>query len=199
MQVTPYRYAVRALTPQPQTLIVETTGWIEGVETAGLGIARKGPAQEQRPVARAHPVPEGGRAARGVLPGSSGGRARDPARPDGFARAHACWMSSLGETGRPAPRDSLPSSRDGRRLGGRNVQARRLEVGRSSSISTSRRAARCRISTAGRVESTCARLATSCGRRVQAEVRDALKPPTGWSSSISTGPWSIRSATSRRR
>jgi arylsulfatase A-like enzyme len=41
MQVTPYRYAVRALTPQPQTLIVETTGWIEGVESAGLGLAEK--------------------------------------------------------------------------------------------------------------------------------------------------------------
>ena len=41
MQVTPYRYAVRALTPQPQTLIVETTGWIEGVESAVLGLAEK--------------------------------------------------------------------------------------------------------------------------------------------------------------
>lgn len=41
MQVTPYRYVLRALTPQPQTLILETTGWIEGVETAGLGITEK--------------------------------------------------------------------------------------------------------------------------------------------------------------
>jgi hypothetical protein len=41
MQVTPYRYALRALSPQPQTLIVETAGWIEGVESAGLGISEK--------------------------------------------------------------------------------------------------------------------------------------------------------------
>ncbi len=41
MQVTPYRYVVRALSPQTQTLIVETTGWIEGVEAAGLGITEK--------------------------------------------------------------------------------------------------------------------------------------------------------------
>ncbi len=41
MQVTPYRYVIRALTPQPQTLLVETTGWIEGVETAGLGLIEK--------------------------------------------------------------------------------------------------------------------------------------------------------------
>ena len=41
MQVTPYRYGIRALTPQPQSLLVETTGWIEGVETAGLGLAEK--------------------------------------------------------------------------------------------------------------------------------------------------------------
>ena len=41
MQVTPYRYALRALSPQPQTLIVETAGWIEGVEAAGLGISEK--------------------------------------------------------------------------------------------------------------------------------------------------------------
>jgi len=41
MQVTPYRYAVRALTPQPQTLIVETPGWIEGVESTGLGLSDK--------------------------------------------------------------------------------------------------------------------------------------------------------------
>jgi hypothetical protein len=41
MQVTPYRYAIRALTPGPQTLSVETAGWIEGVETAGLGLSEK--------------------------------------------------------------------------------------------------------------------------------------------------------------
>lgn len=41
MQVTPYRYAVRALTAQPQTLLLETPGWIEGVETGGLGIREK--------------------------------------------------------------------------------------------------------------------------------------------------------------
>ena len=41
MQVTPYRYAIRALSPQPQNLRVETTGWIEGVETAGLGLSEK--------------------------------------------------------------------------------------------------------------------------------------------------------------
>lgn len=41
MQVTPYRYVVRALTPGPQTLLVETTGWLEGVETAGLGLSEK--------------------------------------------------------------------------------------------------------------------------------------------------------------
>ncbi len=41
MQVTPYRYAIRALSPTPQTLRIETTGWIEGVETAGLGLAEK--------------------------------------------------------------------------------------------------------------------------------------------------------------
>ncbi len=41
MQVTPYRYAIRALSPGPQTLWVETTGWIEGVETAGLGLSEK--------------------------------------------------------------------------------------------------------------------------------------------------------------
>jgi arylsulfatase A-like enzyme len=41
MQVTPYRYALRALSPQPQTLILETPGWIEGVETAGLGLREK--------------------------------------------------------------------------------------------------------------------------------------------------------------
>lgn len=41
MQVTPYRYVLRALSPLPQTLILETTGWIEGVETAGLGITEK--------------------------------------------------------------------------------------------------------------------------------------------------------------
>jgi arylsulfatase A-like enzyme len=41
MQVTPYRYALRALTPKPQTLIVETAGWLEAVETAGLGLSEK--------------------------------------------------------------------------------------------------------------------------------------------------------------
>lgn len=41
MQVTPYRYVLRALTPGPQTYTLETTGWIEGVETAGLGISEK--------------------------------------------------------------------------------------------------------------------------------------------------------------
>jgi arylsulfatase A-like enzyme len=41
MQVTPYRYALRALSTQPQILQVETTGWIEGVETAGLGLGEK--------------------------------------------------------------------------------------------------------------------------------------------------------------
>lgn len=41
MQVTPYRYAIRALTPTAQTLIVETPGWIEGVEASGLGLAEK--------------------------------------------------------------------------------------------------------------------------------------------------------------
>jgi len=41
MQVTPHRYAIRALSPEPQTLLVETTGWIEGVESAGLGISEK--------------------------------------------------------------------------------------------------------------------------------------------------------------
>jgi len=41
MQVTPYRYALRALSTEPQTLRIETTGWIEGVETAGLGLTEK--------------------------------------------------------------------------------------------------------------------------------------------------------------
>ena len=41
MQVTPYRYAIRALQAMPQTLIVETSGWIEGLETAGLGLAER--------------------------------------------------------------------------------------------------------------------------------------------------------------
>jgi arylsulfatase A-like enzyme len=41
MQVTPYRYAIRALSPQPQTLLLETPGWIEAVETAGLGLREK--------------------------------------------------------------------------------------------------------------------------------------------------------------
>lgn len=41
MQVTPYRYAIRALSPQPQTLLVETPGWIEGVESVGLGISER--------------------------------------------------------------------------------------------------------------------------------------------------------------
>ena len=41
MQVTPYRYALRAMTQEPQTLILETPGWIEGVETAGLGLSEK--------------------------------------------------------------------------------------------------------------------------------------------------------------
>lgn len=41
LQVTPYRYALRALTPGPQTLIAETSGWIEGVETAALGLGEK--------------------------------------------------------------------------------------------------------------------------------------------------------------
>ena len=41
MQVTPYRYALRALSPGPQTLVLETPGWIEGVETAGLGLSEK--------------------------------------------------------------------------------------------------------------------------------------------------------------
>lgn len=41
MQVTPFRYAIRALSPGPQTLTVETAGWLEGVETAGLGIGEK--------------------------------------------------------------------------------------------------------------------------------------------------------------
>ena len=41
MQVTPYRYAIRAVSAQPQTLLVETTGWVEGVETAGLGLSEK--------------------------------------------------------------------------------------------------------------------------------------------------------------
>ena len=41
MQVTPYRYAIRALSVQPQTLLVETTGWIEAVESAGLGLSER--------------------------------------------------------------------------------------------------------------------------------------------------------------
>lgn len=41
MQVTPYRYALRSLSPQPQVLLLETAGWIEGVETAGLGVTEK--------------------------------------------------------------------------------------------------------------------------------------------------------------
>ncbi len=41
MQVTPYRYAIRSLSPQAQTLLVETPGWIEGVEAAGLGLGEK--------------------------------------------------------------------------------------------------------------------------------------------------------------
>ena len=39
MRVTPYRYAIRALSPVPQTLLIETPGWIEGLETAGLGLS----------------------------------------------------------------------------------------------------------------------------------------------------------------
>jgi hypothetical protein len=46
MQVTPYRYALRALSPTPQTLVVETTGWIEGVESAGLGLTEKAEIKE---------------------------------------------------------------------------------------------------------------------------------------------------------
>lgn len=41
MQVTPYRYAIRALSLEPQTLIVETAGWIEAVETAGFRVGDK--------------------------------------------------------------------------------------------------------------------------------------------------------------
>jgi arylsulfatase A-like enzyme len=41
MQVTPYRYAIRALSPQPQILVVETAGWLEGVETTGFGRGEK--------------------------------------------------------------------------------------------------------------------------------------------------------------
>jgi arylsulfatase A-like enzyme len=41
MQVTPYRYAIRSLSAQAQTLLVETPGWIEGVETAGLGLKER--------------------------------------------------------------------------------------------------------------------------------------------------------------
>lgn len=41
MQVTPYRYAIRALSPQPQTLVVETAGWVEALESAGLGAGDK--------------------------------------------------------------------------------------------------------------------------------------------------------------
>ena len=41
MRVTPYRYAIRALSSQPQTLMIETSGWIEAVETAGLGLSEK--------------------------------------------------------------------------------------------------------------------------------------------------------------
>lgn len=41
MQVTPYRYALRAFSAQPLSLVVETAGWVEGVETAGLGISEK--------------------------------------------------------------------------------------------------------------------------------------------------------------
>ena len=41
MRVTPYRYAIRALSPSPQTLIIETPGWIEGLETAGLGLSER--------------------------------------------------------------------------------------------------------------------------------------------------------------
>ncbi len=41
MQVTPYRYVIRALSAQAQTLRVETSGWIEAVETAGLGLSEK--------------------------------------------------------------------------------------------------------------------------------------------------------------
>ena len=41
MQVTPYRYGIRSLSAQPQALLVETTGWIEGVETASFGITEK--------------------------------------------------------------------------------------------------------------------------------------------------------------
>jgi len=47
MQVTPYRYVVRALTPEPQTLFIETTGWIEGIEAAGLGLAEKAQLKNQ--------------------------------------------------------------------------------------------------------------------------------------------------------
>ena len=41
MQVTPYRYAIRAQAAQWQTLLIETAGWIEGVEAAGLGLAER--------------------------------------------------------------------------------------------------------------------------------------------------------------
>ncbi len=41
MQVTPYRHVIRALSPKAQTLWVETSGWIEAVETAGLGLSEK--------------------------------------------------------------------------------------------------------------------------------------------------------------
>jgi arylsulfatase A-like enzyme len=41
MEVTPYRYALRFMTSQPQTLVVETPGWIENVESAGFGLSEK--------------------------------------------------------------------------------------------------------------------------------------------------------------
>jgi len=46
MQVTPFRYALRALSPQPQTLIVESAGWLEDVETSGFGLRDKAEIKE---------------------------------------------------------------------------------------------------------------------------------------------------------
>lgn len=60
MQVTPYRYALRAFSAQPQTLTVETTGWIEAVETSGLGRNEKAEIKENGRSLEINLVPKAG-------------------------------------------------------------------------------------------------------------------------------------------
>ena len=60
MQVTPHRYGLRVMTPGPQTLILETPGWIEAIETAGFGAGERAEILNEGRVAEIRVSPKAG-------------------------------------------------------------------------------------------------------------------------------------------